>query len=633
MNLIVLGMHRSGTSCLTRLLVEMGAYFGPESQHTSFSPENPKGFWERLDMRIICDYLLQSQGCDWWKVANFNYESTPSAIMREADRLFNTTLDDLNTQSSWILKEPRLCLLWPFLERSVKNPIYILAHRDPSSVARSLLKRNGFDPLFSMALWEYYMISALNAVQDKPFILVDYDRLIDFPVETTKTIYENLCAIEESDLLLPKEKDIHSVVVKKLRRSATTAGEKIPFTDTQKNLAKALTTNPEEIKTVFPNTVEISPEAIEILRSGERRSTTEGWGYNPPTVPVERPKVDINMVVYNDADVLNDVLNDIANQSYPSFTINIFDDGSTDGSFEIASSFAEKNPNCYFYPNRLNLGLVRNFNRALLAGNADFVMFKSGNDRIKNTFVEQLAEMLRANPSLGLAYARDYPQVEDNSNPEPFPEEFYFRTNHRDKLKAASTVMHKYTIASPLWGMFRREILEKCRPYPYVVGGDHVLVCEASLYGDIDYIDDKLLARQLPQRDTHSLCNIHNEDMPRGMAPENMNYDQSYRVGYLLLIYEHLEMIAKARIKEELKQPLSEMALKILCKRFNWAIKPQADNFSKEICAAISSLPPTNEALLRRFFISIGNITQKCLYVLPNHEGLRNLDQKVRERI
>ena len=46
MQLIVLGMHRSGTSVLARMLNLMGAYFGAEGASTGASKENPKGFWD-----------------------------------------------------------------------------------------------------------------------------------------------------------------------------------------------------------------------------------------------------------------------------------------------------------------------------------------------------------------------------------------------------------------------------------------------------------------------------------------------------------------------------------------------------------------------------------------------------------
>jgi len=68
MQLVVLGMHRSGTSALTRLLNMMGAYFGSDDISTGSNTENPKGFWERRDIRQINEYIFDKLDCDWDRV-------------------------------------------------------------------------------------------------------------------------------------------------------------------------------------------------------------------------------------------------------------------------------------------------------------------------------------------------------------------------------------------------------------------------------------------------------------------------------------------------------------------------------------------------------------------------------------
>ena len=77
MQLIVLGMHRSGTSAVTRLLNMAGAYFGPEGSATEANEENPKGFWERKDVRRVCDGLLKDAGFDWWRLGSFEMRGDP----------------------------------------------------------------------------------------------------------------------------------------------------------------------------------------------------------------------------------------------------------------------------------------------------------------------------------------------------------------------------------------------------------------------------------------------------------------------------------------------------------------------------------------------------------------------------
>ena len=71
MQILVLGMHRSGTSMVARLLNLMGAYFAPEGVSLGANQENPKGFWERRDLCALNEMVLQSSGADWHRLSGF----------------------------------------------------------------------------------------------------------------------------------------------------------------------------------------------------------------------------------------------------------------------------------------------------------------------------------------------------------------------------------------------------------------------------------------------------------------------------------------------------------------------------------------------------------------------------------
>jgi hypothetical protein len=79
MQILVLGMHRSGTSMVARLLNMMGTYFAPEGVEMPAHPENPKGFWERQDV-LLCIRLLRSANCEWYRISSFTLDK----IMNEA---------------------------------------------------------------------------------------------------------------------------------------------------------------------------------------------------------------------------------------------------------------------------------------------------------------------------------------------------------------------------------------------------------------------------------------------------------------------------------------------------------------------------------------------------------------------
>lgn len=216
--LIVLGMHRSGTSCITNLLQNMGAYFGSSTQSTGKSDENPKGFWERRDMRHITDSLLSSVNCDWSKVSDFYPDKVPSKAVFSALTSFDNILNDLNQKNVWVLKEPRLCLLLPLLRSRLNRPIAVCVFRNPLEVALSLQKRNRFPLIFGLALWEFYTLSMINNTTDMDRIFISYNGLMDNPVNGSTQICSALKKLG-LPLEVPKDADLLYLVDKNLYRN------------------------------------------------------------------------------------------------------------------------------------------------------------------------------------------------------------------------------------------------------------------------------------------------------------------------------------------------------------------------------------------------------------------------------
>ena len=190
--LFVLGMHRSGTSAITGALRHCDVWVGEETELTDANVENPLGFWERRDMRDLCDQMLHSAGADWWRVANFDPKAIPRAALTEQRRKFEKIVSELDNYQAWVIKEPRLCLLMPVLRHYVKNPVCIHIHRNPLEVARSLQTRNGFSIAAGLALWEVYNLHALRASEGLPRISLSYESLMQHPVETLNALVKEL---------------------------------------------------------------------------------------------------------------------------------------------------------------------------------------------------------------------------------------------------------------------------------------------------------------------------------------------------------------------------------------------------------------------------------------------------------
>ena len=223
--LLVLGMHRSGTSALTGALGLCGAWVGEAWELTEASAENPRGFWERRDMRGICDRLLLAAGADWWKVARFEPDAISHAVVQEERARFSKIVSGLDGHGTWVIKEPRLCLLLPLLRDSITNPICVHMVRDPLEVARSLKARDGFGTSAGIALWELYNRRALSASENLPRVLVSHEALVLRPAETLEGLVERLTEFGATGLETPSADRLAGLIDPSLYRRRASAEE------------------------------------------------------------------------------------------------------------------------------------------------------------------------------------------------------------------------------------------------------------------------------------------------------------------------------------------------------------------------------------------------------------------------
>ena len=179
--LVVVGMHRSGTSAMARLLSLSGAAL--PSDLMAAGPDNPTGFWESTDVARINDQILAHYGSAWDDV--FSGAQQPfangidEALVAEAAAAIGTLY---GPSPLIVLKDPRVSVLGRFwraaLEQAGYAPRYVVMVRNPLEVAASLAKRNGFSREKSLLLWSSYMIAAERDTRDAPRVFVSYDHLL-----------------------------------------------------------------------------------------------------------------------------------------------------------------------------------------------------------------------------------------------------------------------------------------------------------------------------------------------------------------------------------------------------------------------------------------------------------------------
>jgi hypothetical protein len=180
--LVVLGMHRSGTSAMTRTLSLLGAAL-PQSLPAA-GEDNPTGFWEPWPVALLNDEILQALDSEWDDVFAFR----PRHYLSNFDNFYLGRAVDLleqefNGSEVIALKDPRISVLTSFWDRALQeagfSAHYIIMVRNPLEVAESLRARNGFPREKSLLLWSSYMIAADRDTRDRERTFVSYDQLMD----------------------------------------------------------------------------------------------------------------------------------------------------------------------------------------------------------------------------------------------------------------------------------------------------------------------------------------------------------------------------------------------------------------------------------------------------------------------
>ncbi len=219
---VILGMHRSGTSVLSRSFVIFGADHG----ETSIAGKcNKRAHWEDYDVMYFNNDMLQFLNRAWYNTEAFTQEDF--AKVRKAgyfDKAVQLMQKKIAATDFYVLKEPRVTMLLPFWEKvfqsldvSVK---YVFAIRNAYSVAKSLEKRNDFILEYSQFLWYAYNIFALKELEGKEVFFVDYDNFL----EKTEECFQNLSIFLEADII-KREKNIF--MKKVLRENHTPAKDNL----------------------------------------------------------------------------------------------------------------------------------------------------------------------------------------------------------------------------------------------------------------------------------------------------------------------------------------------------------------------------------------------------------------------
>ena len=191
--LVVLGMHRSGTSALSGTLIRL--FGGAPRTLMAADAGNELGYFESELIAALNDRVLALAGCRWdeWRTVRLDGVDRLAlcALEHEAGELIAAEYD---AGGPIVLKDPRICRIFPFWQRVLENSGYevrvLMPLRSPLEVAASLTARDGFSRSKGLLLWLRHVLEAERDSRARPRTLL---RWTDFLADWRTCLERAMC--------------------------------------------------------------------------------------------------------------------------------------------------------------------------------------------------------------------------------------------------------------------------------------------------------------------------------------------------------------------------------------------------------------------------------------------------------
>jgi hypothetical protein len=176
--IFVVGMGRSGSSALTRVLSLCGAALPFRMLPADVA--NPRGYWEPRDAVDLNNRFLARYGSSWYDEAvELDVAGEPHGFIDEIAHLF---AEGFERHGPIVVKEPRISALLPHWRAGAAKAglraTAVHVFRRPDEVAASLARRDGLSVRQSYALWLKYNLLAERDARGLPRAFVTYADLM-----------------------------------------------------------------------------------------------------------------------------------------------------------------------------------------------------------------------------------------------------------------------------------------------------------------------------------------------------------------------------------------------------------------------------------------------------------------------
>jgi len=184
--IIVLGMHRSGTSIVAGMMSKLGVDMGRDKLSANWG--NPTGHYEDKEFLQMNKRILDIAGGGW---------ANPPEIedILSAGKQLNDEVSSLITRKHptyWGWKDPRTSLTLPVYLPFLSEYHIVICTRKNDQIAKSLERRSGIETVRAKALSKYYYRMIDRFVDTESACYVEFDKSTKYPKRVARSVAQHI---------------------------------------------------------------------------------------------------------------------------------------------------------------------------------------------------------------------------------------------------------------------------------------------------------------------------------------------------------------------------------------------------------------------------------------------------------
>jgi glycosyltransferase involved in cell wall biosynthesis len=323
------------------------------------------------------------------------------------------------------------------------------------------------------------------------------------------------------------------------------------------------------------------------------------------------PRVSIGLPVYNGGDFLEKSIDSLLTQTFTDFELIICDNASTDNTDQICRAYAEKDARIRYYRNPRNLGAPRNYNRTVKLARGKYFKWAAADDVHAPDYLRRCVEVLDHDPSVVLCHSKSS-RIDENGIVTGTYEHSMRMGSPNIQNRFGDLISIMTNICWPIFGLMRKEILEKTPLHGDYRGADANLLAELSLYGRLYEIPEYLfLRRDHSQAYTQQFCSNNKFKATKRLDQQKAWWSSNSWINYTNWknCYEFFNSVNRVPLK---------WTQRILCYReiFRWFFKEGWKLFGNDV----------EQYFLSRY--SLGRTSIKVIKNLMSRIGIHIIEKE-----